>query len=46
MLRYLPAFFIPAIIMSVSFFRLEIGPGCEKTVLSFDLRGLYLSLYG
>ncbi|MBO6007884.1 MAG: YfhO family protein, partial [Lachnospiraceae bacterium] len=32
--------------MSISFFRLGIGPGLEKTVLSFDLRGLYLSLYG
>lgn len=46
MLRYPASFFIPVAVMALSFFRLGIGPGCENTVLTSDLRGLYLSLYG
>lgn len=43
---YLPAFFIPAVIMAISFYMLDIGPGCRYTELISDLKGLYLSLYG
>ena len=45
-LIYLPAFFIPAVIMAISFYSLDIGPGCRYTELISDLKGLYLSLYG
>lgn len=43
---YLLSFIIPTVIMGIAFFNLGIYPGGKMTLLTYDLKALFLALYG